>query len=503
MGNPILKTEKLTKRFPGMIANDSISLELYEGEITAIIGENGAGKSTFCKMLTGIYQPDEGKIYINGQEVHFHDASESMKNNIGMVYQERNLVPMLTGAQNICLGSNAVKGVFLKEKEIEKNAYAIRDMLKLNVPLDVPIETLGAGEQQLIEIMRALYVKPKILILDEPTASLGVSEVEPFLDFVRNMTKQMNIAAIFISHKIEEVFEVADKIAVFTDGKNVLTDSASNMTQEQCIRAMLRNNSIKDIAKHPHPDRGQEVIRLESGIYDKKEHTLNFVARTGEVVGCYGLVGSGRTEMAEAMFGLRKAELKGYTFNGQPIQNPKPMDSINRGIVLTPERRINGMFTTQSLVDNICNMFIGKRLSNRSGFINFKKCASFTDEVLNRNKVKYTTTNQSITELSGGNIQKIIIGRAVAVENCRFIMVDEPTAGMDIGAKYEVYARLRALADEDNKSIMFISSELDELLGVCDRIYIFADGNIVDEFQLEEFNKQDILSTAVRGHSIR
>ncbi len=505
MSVPILQTEKLTKRFVGMVANDAIDIELQRGEVMAIIGENGAGKSTFCKMITGVYQPDDGKIFINGQEVHFKDAKESMDSGIGMVYQERNLVPMLNGAQNICLGANAVKGFLLHEKEIEQRALEIRDKLDLKVPLDIPIEKLGAGEQQVIEILRALYVEPKILILDEPTASLGEAEIIPFLNFVKEMTRTMDIAVIFISHKIEEVFDVADKIAVFTDGKNVLTEAVQNLTQEQCIQAMLRNRDVAEIhvAEKVYDDAREKVVCCDGGNYDGKDHELNFVGYAGEVVGCYGLVGSGRTEMAEAMFGLRKAKMKGMRFCGEEVREISPLKMIERGMVLTPERRSNGMFPTLSLVDNICNIFLEKRLSNKFGFVNFRKCGSFADEILEKNHVKYNRNRQAIAELSGGNIQKVIIGRAVAVENCRFIIVDEPTAGMDIGAKYEVYHHLRALADEENQCILFISSELEELLGICDRLYVFSDGDIVDEFLREDFVKADILNTAVRGRRIR
>lgn len=505
MGTPILRTENLTKRFVGVTVNDAINLELHRGEVMAIIGENGAGKSTFCKMITGVYQPDEGAIYIDGQEVHFRDARDSMESGIGMVYQERNLVPMLTGAQNICLGANAVKGFLLKEKEIRQNALEIRDKLQLSVPLDVPIERLGAGEQQIIEILRALYVQPKLLILDEPTASLGEAEITPFLNFVKQMTKTMDIAVIFISHKIEEVFEVANRIAVFTDGHNVLTENIENLTQEQCIRAMLRNGEIAEleIKEKPYDAERPVVVRCEGGSYDNKEHKLDFVGYEGEVVGCYGLVGSGRTEMAEAMFGLRKAKLTGFDFGGEPVRAITPLKMIDRGMVLTPERRADGLFPTLSLVDNICNLFLGKKLTNRAGFINFKQCNTFSDQILKENNVKYSSRRQAISELSGGNIQKIIIGRAVAVEGCHFVVVDEPTTGMDIGAKHEVYHHLRELADKEDKCVLFISSELEELLGVCDRLYVFADGNIVDCFLRKDFVKSTILDTAVRGRKVR
>ena len=505
MQNVVLKTEHLTKSFTGMVANDDINLELRNREIVAIIGENGAGKSTFCKMITGIYQPDEGAIYLNGEQVHFKNTKESMTAGIGMVYQERNLVPMLTGAQNICLGANAVKGVFLKEKEIMQEAVKIREEVKLDIPLDIPIEKLGAGVQQLIEILRALYVRPKILILDEPTASLSESEIEPFLNFIKHLTELVDISILFISHKLEEVFEIADRIAVFTDGRNVLTAKTEELTQEDCIRAMLRNGEIEPVViPEKNRDNMETIMSLQSVSYDGKEHQVPFETKKGEVIGWYGLVGAGRTELAESMMGLKRARFKGYVFHNEEITAPSPAKMISRGLILTPEKRANGMFSTLSLTDNICNLFINtRRLSNVFGFINFKACKELTDYVLKRNNVKYSSSNQAIMELSGGNIQKIIIGRAVEVENCRMIIVDEPTVGMDIGAKYEVYNRLRYLADQENKCILFISSELEELLGTCDKLYVFAEGNIIDCFYKEEFNKEIILKTAVKGVKVK
>lgn len=503
----ILRFVGATKRFGDFVAVDHVDFEVHNKEIVSIIGENGAGKSTFCKMLTGVYAIDDGEMYFEGKRVNYRNTTESMKAGISMVYQERNLVGMLTGAQNIVLGHEPGKR-FISERQAYEQAMEIRDKLHLTIPLDVPVEELGAGEQQLIEIMRAFYNNPKVLILDEPTASLGEGEVEPFLDFIKNVRNTMNIAIIFISHKIEELFAISDRIAVLTDGKNTLTDSVENLTQIQVITAMLRTG--KSYGRIPVAKKDFSVLPVildvKKAVYDGKEHKLNFQVHKGEVVGFYGLVGSGRTECAEVLFGLRKAD-KSYTFNGNTITRCNTRNMIERGMIMTPEKRANGMFKALSLVDNICNLFLKNGLAGGcAGVVKRAKSREFANRILSGNDVKYNSLGQAISSLSGGNIQKIIIGRSIAIENISLLILDEPTNGIDVGAKFEIYQKVRQLTDTEEEEkrigVLFISSEIDELLNVCDKIYVFADGNIIQGFERSSFDKQKILSVAVRGKRI-
>ncbi len=500
----ILRFNGATKRFGNFVAVDHVDFEVHNKEIVAIIGENGAGKSTFCKMLTGVYSIDDGDMYFEGKKVAYKNTTESMKAGISMVYQERNLVGMLTGAQNICLGNEPGRG-FISEKESYEKAVAIRDRLHLTIPLDVPVNELGAGEQQLIEIMRAFYTNPKVLILDEPTASLGEGEIEPFLDFVKTIRNNMDIAVIFISHKIEELFAISDRIVVLTDGKNTLTDYTENLTQDQVITAMLRTG--KSYGKVEVPDKDVDslpvVLDVTTAKYDGKEHQLNFKIHKGEVAGFYGLVGSGRTECAEMLYGLRKAE-KSYTFNGETITKNNSRAMIDRGMIMTPEKRAHGTFRALSLVDNICNLFLKEELAGKGiGIVDNHRSRTFADEVLKKNDVKYNSPAQAISGLSGGNIQKIIIGRSIAINKISLLILDEPTNGIDVGAKFEIYQKVRQLADNEDKDsrigVMFISSELDELLNVCDRIYVFAGGDVIQYFDRGHFDKEKILSAAIRG----
>ncbi len=495
---PILRVRNLTKRFPGTVANNSISLEVHAGEVVSIVGENGAGKSTFCKMLTGVYHPDEGEIELNGEKIVIDSPILSMKKGIVMVYQERNLVSGITVAENVCLGHEITKGGLLDRAAMHRAAEEVRDRLGLTIPVDAIVKDLGAGEQQLVEIMRAFYANPKLLILDEPTASLSESEVEPFLEFVKQIRSRMNMAVIFISHKLDEVFHVSDRIAVFTDGQCVLTEKTENLTVEKCISAMLRNHEISALEVKPHERTGENILEVRECRYEGKNQRIRVGVERGEIVGFYGLVGSGRTESMECVFGIRPCDVLDADLDGAPIPvKHNSMQMLERGLVMTPERRANGIFKTYSLTKNIDTMFMRKKLASRAGFIDFRKCAQFAGQVLDENGVKYKSQEQLITTLSGGNMQKVIIGRSLRVDGVKVLILDEPTVGMDIGAKYEVYQKILDMAEGD-LGVIFISSELDELLAICHRIYVYADGDIYAEFDREHFDKEEILSAAMR-----
>lgn len=496
---PLLEIKNIRKQFIGCLALDDVSVAFREHEVHAIIGENGAGKSTMCKILTGLYQPDGGTIEMEGQSVRFRSTHDSKQKGISMVYQERNLVPHLTGAENIMLGDEPHIGPLMNKRKLLETANRLKDRLGIEVPLDIPVQQLGAGTQQIIEIIRAFSTNPKVLILDEPTASLGEGEVAPFLEFIKRLKRENEIAIIFISHKLEEVYSVADTISVFTEGRCIVTDKAKNLTHEDCIRSMLKNNDMKpfeiDAAK---VDRDKVVLDVGDCTYDDREHKLGIKVYRGEVVGFYGLVGSGRTEFAEAIYGVRRMQKGNVVFNGERISDFDTRKMINRGMIMTPEKRANAMFAADSLTDNVAILFLNKLSARFLGLLQPKRNEEMALKVLRENKVKYSSHKQSIRELSGGNIQKIIIGRSMQVENVSLLIMDEPTTGLDLGAKHDVYVVARKLADEDRVSSIFISSELNELLSVCNRIYIFADGNVTGVVERENFDKEYILNAAFR-----
>ena len=504
MDDPVvLKLDKLRKEFGPLVATNDVSFEIRQKEIVALVGENGAGKSTVCKMITGVYQRDGGEMELNGKPVNFKNVKASIREGVGMVYQERNLVPLMTAAQNICLAAEPTKYGMIDDKRAMKIAEDIQAQLKTNVPLNKNIDELGAGEQQLVEIMRALVSNPKLLILDEPTASLGQGEVEPFLEFIKHLRDTLGISVIFISHKLEEVFTLCDRIIVLTDGTLTLDRRVGEVTMQECIAAMMRSKELAPIVV-PEKDFSQkeEVLRCDSAVYDGRKHDLDLYIKRGEVLGFYGLVGSGRTEWAEYLCGLRLAEEKHFVFAGEKITKASTKEMLDRGMVLTPERRGNGIFREFSLKDNITNLFLGEKLSNKFGMVMRKQEVQFATQVLSENNVKHRSYMQSIKELSGGNIQKVIIGRSVAIDNIKLLIADEPTTGMDVGAKNEVYMQMRNLADNKDIAVAFISSELEELLNVCDRIYTFASGSVIQCFERKNFVKARILESAVRGKAV-
>lgn len=498
---PLLSIKDLTKRFTGITAVDRVHFDIGRNEIHALIGENGAGKSTLCKMLTGAYPIDEGYIEINGKKMDFKGPADSMKAGINMVYQERNLIGYLTAAQNICLGTENNKGFVVNQKVLMKRAEGVKKRLGVDIPLDVPVEKLGAGAQQLVEIMRATSTEPKILILDEPTASLGEGEIEPFLKFVKKLTTEIDISVIYITHKLEEIFAIADKVTVMADGRKTMTADIAGITEEECVRAMIRGDRIKEVVI-PKMDyeacEENRILDVKELTYDGKCHQVEFHINRGEVVGFYGLVGSGRTETMEVISGIRLYNKKEFMFDGEKITGGDSFKMIQKGMILTPELRKNGIFPSLNLVENVCALFV-KQFASKIGMIKNKESRKFTEAVLKKNGTKYRSKNQLISDLSGGNMQKIIIGRSVEVENLKLLIVDEPTAGLDLGAKSEIYLKIRNLADNLEKSVIFISSELEELIKVCNRLYVFYNGSVVKELKREEFDREIILGYALGG----
>ncbi len=501
LSTPLLEIKGLTKGFTGVLAVDHVDFKVGRKEIHAIIGENGAGKSTLCKMITGTYSMDDGQIYMDGKEVHFTGPADSMAAGIYMVYQERNLISYMTGAQNISLNAEVIKGVVVDEKAAMEKAEEIKRQLKVEIPLEVEVEKLGAGEQQLIEIMRAFSATPKLLILDEPTASLGEGEIEPFLKFIKGMTTQMDVSIIYITHKLEEIFQIADKVTVLTEGKVTMTAEIADTSQNKCVKAMIKSDKMKEFAvpvKDYEDLENNKLLEVKNVNYGGKTYDTDFYICKGEVVGFYGLVGSGRTEAMETIAGIRSSDQKHFIFDGEEITSGDSYKMISKGMVLTPELRRNGIFPALNLIENVCSLYINK-LATKLGMVKKKESAVFAKTILDENDTKYASINQKISDLSGGNMQKIIIGRSIRVENLKLLVVDEPTAGLDLGAKSEIYVKIRHLADELGKSVVFISSELEELLKTCDRIYVFYNGNVVKELKREDFSKEVILGYTLGG----
>lgn len=492
----ILETKGLTKEFPGIIANNNIDLVIHKGEVRAIMGENGAGKSTLCNMLTGIYEPTRGRIFFEGRQVKFNHPQEALAAGIRMVYQERNLIEYLTGAQSICLGLEARKNkFFVDEKAMYRKAADIREEVGANLPLDVPVEELSPAQQQMVEILRAVANEPKLLILDEPTASLGNEEVEILFRVIRKL-KAKGVAVVMITHKLDEVFEISDTISIFRNGEHIETIKNGELDRMEAVRLMLGRDVTSQFP--PVEDTSTDEMMLEiDNLSDAtgKLSRISMNVKKGEVVGIYGLLGSGRTELLEAIYGLNPRRGK-IALEGGPVgQNEKPYDMIARGVLFAPEdRRHNSLFRDFFTIRENVSIGYMDKISNRMNFINTKKEKELFRTISSNPslRVKYTRDTQDIEELSGGNQQKIVLGRWIFNDHLKVMLMDEPTQGIDVGVKYDIYVLIRDLARQ-GKSVIIVSSELPELTGVCDRLYVLKDGTFKAELSRDEFDNEKVL----------
>lgn len=493
--NLLLKVENVTKYYPGVIALDNVSFEVEKGEIHAVVGENGAGKSTLCNVITGIRNPDKGKLYWKNKEIHFALPKDALDAGIRMVYQERNLIPFLTGAQNICLGNEFKKGILTDEKSIYKKALEIKERLGTNVALNEKVSFLSPSARQMIEILRAFIQKPELLILDEPTSSLTEGDIEVLFQVIKNI-KNEGISVVFISHKLREVFQLSDRVTIFRNGKNVHSAKTTELDRNTCIKYMI-NRDLKrvypEVINHSKKEKMLEVKNLQS-LPEIKDISIHI--NKGEVLGLYGLVGSGRTEMAEIIYGLRKKTKGEIIYNKQVLSNDFSANkAIQGGLLLIPEdRKEHAIFNNFDIKKNISIPVLKSKFSRIFGLVKLKNEKEYAESIAKSPSLnlKYRNLNQSLDDLSGGNKQKVIIGRWLKIDNTKLVIMDEPTQGIDVGTKYEIYILARGLA-EKGVSVIFISSELPELLGVCDRMYVFRFGIITRELNRNEFSEEEVL----------
>lgn len=489
----LLETKQLTKAFPGVIAVNNMDFQIRPGEVHALLGENGAGKSTFCKVLSGIYQPTSGQIFFDGHPMTVRSPHDALKIGLSMVYQERNLIGFLSGAENICLGIESGHWGIIDKDGVIKAAVQIRDRIGADVDLGVPVEQLSLSEQQLVEILRALIHNPKLLVLDEPTASLSHDAVSLLHDVIRRIVSK-GVGVIYISHKLEEVFEVADRVTIMRDGKKVVTETTSELDFDSCIRYMT-SQDIDELYPQSEFSPSSKPLLEVRGISDgHKTHDVSFKVAAGEIVGFYGLIGAGRTEAANSLFGISPYKAGSVILDGQELAIRSPIDALRHGIFLVPEDRDQkGLFDIFALKGNLTISVIrrflklGALISRRLERQVAKTIAANSDF-----RLVYSDLNQNIHSLSGGNRQKVLLERWLArQEDARIIIFDEPTQGIDVGVKHEIYEVLRKLAREKDVGIIFISSELVEVLGVSDRIYVFRGGTIAKEFLREDDPTQE------------
>lgn len=472
----LLEMRKITKTFPGVKALDEVDFSLERGTVHALMGENGAGKSTLMKCLFGIYTPDSGEIYIDGKKVSYKDPKDALDSGVAMVHQELNQVSMRSVAENIMLGRFPNKYGIIDHKKMNQETQDLFDRLGLNFDPKKIIGKYSVAERQLIEIAKAVSYDAKILVLDEPTSSLTESEVDKLFEIINKLRKQ-GVGIIYISHKMEEILSISDFVTVMRDGKFIDCKPASELSKDEIIRLMVGRKIDATSLKTDEYIKDEVMLEVKnlSGKYKPTVTDISFTLQKGEILGVAGLVGSRRTELVETIFGLRQKESGQIFIHGKEVQNKDPIEAIKNGFALvTEERRATGIFPYAAIRLNatIANI---KKYSKHS-IVSDKALKEDTDKVIESMEVKTPSQSTKIMNLSGGNQQKVIIGRWLLTDP-DVLLLDEPTRGIDVGAKYEIYKLIGDLAKE-GKSVIFISSEMAELQMVCNRIMVMSNGRL-------------------------
>lgn len=493
----VLRMEDITKDFSGVRALDQIQFELREGEIHSLMGENGAGKSTMIKLLAGIYQPTEGQIYVDGEQVKITDVPVSKELGIAVIHQELSLVPEMTVAENIYLGRMPVNHLgFVDDKKLREDARQVLKELGLEEIIEVSAKPadLTIAQQQMVEIARALSIQAKILIMDEPTASLTNREIEHLLDFIMQL-RDNGVAIIYISHRMDEVFKISDRITIFRDGQYIGMKAINEITYDDTVRMMI-GRELSDVYPAVTGKPGKEILRVEGMNDNRRFKNISFALSAGEILGFYGLVGSGRTEVMRAIFGIDTYEAGKIYLDGQEVTIKKPKDAIDLGIALAPEnRKEQGLILMRDIKYNTVIAILSSII--RGIKTDKKKEEEIVDKYMKRLNVKATSSAHITAELSGGNQQKVVLAKWLATEP-KVLILDEPTRGIDIGAKFEIYKLITELADM-GMGIIFISSELPEVMNLSTRLVIMHEGKKMGELGREELTEETVLKYATGG----
>ena len=465
----------IEKQFPGVKALDHAKLQLRPGSIHALMGENGAGKSTLMKCLFGIYKKDAGSIRMNGKEINFTNPRNALDHGVAMVHQELNQVLYRSVMENMWLGRFPLKAGLVDHKKMYNDTKAVLDDLEIKVDPKAIIGTMAVSQRQMLEIAKAVSYNAKILVLDEPTSSLTSEEVEHLFRIMRRLCDQ-GVGIIYISHKMDEIKRISDEVTIMRDGQWISTDKTENLSTDDIIKRMVnREMTNRFPAKDNVPgDVLMEVSHL-TGKYMPTCQDVSFELRAGEVLGVAGLVGSRRTELLSTIFGIMARESGEIKLNGKPIPNKTPRQSIKNGFaMLTEERRATGIFPYASILFNTVISNLGSY--QRGPLLSDKKMTTDTDWSISSMHIKTPSQKTLIKNLSGGNQQKVILGRWL-LTNPDVLLLDEPTRGIDVGAKYEIYELILQLAKQ-GKAVMMVSSEMPELIGICDRILVMSNGHM-------------------------
>jgi len=483
----------ISKSYGGISALKNVSLKVKPGEIHALVGENGAGKSTLMKILSGAVSKDEGKILMDGHEAPIRSTHESKKLGIGIIYQEFSLVPDLSVAENIFLSQLVSQGFWMKWAKLKSRAEELIRSIGFDIDPATLVHNLSIAQQQIVEIAKALSEKVSVLILDEPSAVLGTHEIHRLFDTLKRLSKE-GVSIIYITHHLEEVFELADRVTVLKDGSSVDCLSVSNTGKDELVRLML-GKSLDAMFPERQALKGKELIRVENITPEGKDCGISFSVNAGEVLGIAGLVGSGRTELLRAIYAPDKPRRGKIFISGKRIRLKSPHDAVRAGIGMVPEdRKQHGAILSLSVKQNIslANM---REITDKLGFIHLGKEKEIVLRLLSKLSVKASSENAKVSTLSGGMQQKTVLARWIN-RSCSILLIDEPTRGVDVGAKSEIYNLMNELTLQ-GVGLILVSSETEELMGICDRILVMRNGKIQGELVKEDFTEENILRLAI------
>ncbi len=492
---PTLELKNICKSFPGVVALNNVSLDIYPGEVHILAGENGAGKSTLMKILAGVYKPEKGEIIISGEKKSFDNPGAAESCGIRMIYQEFNLISELSVMNNIYLGhEKSKKGfpVMLDSAIMEAEARALLDRLNVKIDPKKKIKDLGVGQQQMIEIAKALSVDAKVIVFDEPTSSLTNKEIEELFRLIRFL-KEKDVSIFYISHRLEENFEIGDRVTILRDGNVIDTKPVSEISMNEMIEK-IANRNINNLYPRYIGSPGDVVLEVKD-LTGKKFSNVNLNVKSGEIVGLSGLVGAGRTELACAVFGVDDYESGEVLLCGKKIAKNNPQLNVELGMSLLPEDRKNfGLSLDLSIKENVLIASMKKYFPNL--YIAGKKEKSLVQKYVDSLKIATSSIEKKARQLSGGTQQKVVVSKWLST-GAKLFIFDEPTRGIDVGAKTEIYKLMDELA-ANGAAILMISSDLPEILGMSERVYVMASGNIVGEFKSSETSQAEILKYAFK-----
>jgi ribose transport system ATP-binding protein len=497
VGNDLLlEVRSLGKQFPGVKALDGVNLQIGVGEVLSVIGENGAGKSTLMKILAGVQEPDSGQVLIDGKPVRIDSCRSAMDLGIVLIHQELNLADNLDIGANIFLGREPTKLGLIDRSVIRSESARFLKMVGLNVSPDTLVNCLSIGQQQMVEIAKALSVNARVLIMDEPTSSLSSRETERLFEVVKDL-RSKGVSIIYISHRLGEVRELSDRVTVLRDGRNAGELSVSEITHDNMVRMMVGRDVSQFYARQSHKP-GDVLLEVRDLVTpERPAHSLNFEVHAGEIVGVAGLVGAGRTEMLQVLFGINPPVSGSIILSGKPLTIDSPLDAINAGLALVPEdRKQHGLVLEMSVKRNIGLAGL-RQHQHPGGFRNGSRETSDAFRMINDMRIRTPGPDQVVQFLSGGNQQKVVIGKWLALEP-RLLLLDEPTRGIDVGAKQEIYQLMEKLA-ADGVGILFVSSEMEEVLGMSDRVLVMHEGRLTGELSRDELSEEAVMQLATGG----